>query len=140
MTAFRKGDIATIDVIVTSSFNETQVCVKPVDGYQDVYLKPHELTMLRPKFDVGDHVTWSTHDGADSWIGHILSIANDHLWVQLDDGSFSTVWASKASRVDPEEKHDPDFDEIETSEAAAAETRRLENEEMDKHFERHPHG
>lgn len=101
MTAlFRKGDIATIDVIVTSSFNETQVCVKPVDGYQDVYLKPHELTMRRPKFEVGDYVTWSTHDGADSWTGRILSIANDHLWVQLDDGSFSTVWAGKAMRVD----------------------------------------
>lgn len=108
MTAlFRKGDIATIDVVVTSSFNETQVCVKPVDGYQDVYLKPRELTMLRPKFEVGDRVTWSTHDGADSWAGHILSIANDHLWVQLDDSSFSTVWASKASRVDPQAA-DPD--------------------------------
>lgn len=102
MAKFRKGDIATIEVIVTSSFNDTTVQVKPIDGYQDIYVKPHELTMERPKFDVGDRVTWETHDGADSWAGAVLSIANDHLWVQLDDGSYSTVWAIKALRIDPE--------------------------------------
>lgn len=111
MTAFRKGDIVTIEATIESrpfvlDDGRSQVKIK-FPPYHDAYVDPAQLTMLRPAFEVGDRVEWSTHDGADSWAGHILSIANDHLWVQLDDGSFSTVWASKASRVDPEAA-DPD--------------------------------
>lgn len=99
MTTFRNGDVCTIEVVVTSRFNETQVCVKPVDGYQDIYVKPRDLTMLRPKFEVGDRVEW----GADlEWCGHILSIAEDHAWISRGGGDYATVWLPNLRRIEPE--------------------------------------
>lgn len=111
MTALlREGDVVSVNGVVLSApfdFDGTSKVKIRVEPYHDIFVIASDVTVVRPDFRVGDRVTWSTHDGADSWAGHILSIANDHLWVQLDDGSFSTVWASKASRVDPKAV-DPD--------------------------------
>jgi hypothetical protein len=105
---FRKGDVVTIEATIASTpFNmdDGRAKVKiEFPPYCDAYVDPSQLTMARPKFEVGDKVEWtvSSEGMGSAFTGHILSIANDHLWVQLDDGSFSTVWASKAMRVDPE--------------------------------------
>lgn len=112
MTTFRKGDVCTIEVVVTSRFNETQVCVKPVDGYQDIYVKPRDLTMLRPKFEVGDRVEWKS--SGDYYRGEVLAISGEHLWIDRSEGNYATVWAEIATRIEPE----PDFDEIEDAPAA----------------------
>lgn len=103
MTKFRKGDICTIEVVVDSNpFGDNDVRVRQPGGYSDIYTKTAQLTMLRPSFEIGDKVTWSSGDGSKSYTGHILSIAEDHLWVSLGDGVYSTVWAGNAMRVDAE--------------------------------------
>jgi hypothetical protein len=104
---FRKGDICTIEVVVESSYNDTNVRVKPVDGYQDIHLKPCDLTMVLPQFEVGDPVRWAVDSGGVGSVyrGQVLSVANGHLWVDLGGGSFATVMVSKAQRVD-EPEHD----------------------------------
>ena len=106
MTKFRKGDVVTIEATIASTpFNmdDGKAKVKiEFPPFHDAYVDPADLTMVRPSFDIGDKVTWSGIDGADSFSGHVLSIAQDHLWVDLGDGVYSTVWSGKAMRVDPE--------------------------------------
>lgn len=113
MTTFRNGDVCTIEVVVESVYG-TGIRVRHVDSYTDIHVKPKDLTMVRPQFEVGDRVEWKAYE--KTWSGHVLSIANDHLWIDNGNGSFSTVWTSKATRLDP----DPDFDEIEEAPTADA--------------------
>jgi len=105
MTTFRKGDVVSLNLIVESHFNDCDVRLRQPNSYTDIFAKAIDLTVVKHEFRVGDRVEWATHDGADSWFGYVLSISNDHLWVQLDDGSYSTVWSGKASRIDPKPSH-----------------------------------
>ncbi|WP_441931563.1 hypothetical protein [Mesorhizobium sp. 2RAF21] len=92
----------SIEGVVASNYVLDGGTIKiTVSPYHEIFVKKVDLTMVRPAFEVDDQVTWSTHDGADSWTGRVLSISNDHLWVNLDDGSFSTVWVGHTMRVDP---------------------------------------
>lgn len=108
MTTFRKGDVCTIEVVVESVYR-TGIRVHHVDSYTDIHVKPKDLTMVRPKFEVGDNVLWVTGaDGIGSgYRGHVLSIYEDHLWVDLGAGNFATVWTGKATRLDPEPDPEP---------------------------------
>lgn len=109
MTKFRKGDLCTIQVIVDGApFSGTDVRVRQPNSYGDMFVKLADLTMVRPDFKVGDCITWSV--GEKPFTGHVLSLHGDHLWVDLGNAEYATVWAGSAMRLDPE----PD----ETSEAA----------------------
>ena len=102
MHKFREGDRVSIEAVIASDFvhdGKTKVRIEP---YHEIYVKVADLTMVKPTFAVGDRVTWSTHCGADSAVGDVLSIAQDHLWVDLGAGNYATVWTGKAMRVDPE--------------------------------------
>lgn len=101
MGKFRKGDVCTIEVVVDSNlFGDGDMRVRQRDTYTDIYVKQSALTMVRPTFEVGDRVAWQ--EGSVSWAGRVLSIANDHLWVDDGDGNFATVWVAKATRVEAE--------------------------------------
>lgn len=108
MTALlREGDVVSVSGVVLSSpfdFDGTSKVKIRVEPYHDIFVLASDVSVVRHEFRVGDKVQWtaSSEGMGSAYTGHVLSIANDHLWVQLDDGSFSTVWASKASRVDPE--------------------------------------
>lgn len=118
MTTFRAGDIVLIEAEIADDYVHDDATVKVVfDGnrYDAKYVKVAKLTMVRPQFEVGDRVEWG--DGLE-WCGHVLSIANDHLWVDRGGGDFATVWIGKATRLDA----DPDFDEIEEAPVAVAAT------------------
>ncbi len=103
MAKFRKGDVVTVQATIDSDYvldgGKIKVRIEP---YHDIFVLLTDMSMVQPMFEVGDVVAWETHDGADSWTGRILSISGEHLWCLLDDGSFATVWASKAQRVEPE--------------------------------------
>lgn len=103
MTAFRKGDVATIDVIVVSRFNDANVHVKPVDGYQEIYLKPGELTMKRPLIEVGDRVELILNGLVGQPVrATVKAIDGDRLWVERDVGSYDTWETARIRRVDSE--------------------------------------
>jgi hypothetical protein len=115
---FRKGDICTIEVVVDGSpFADNDIRVRQPDKYGDLYVKQSDLTLVRPAFEVGDEVEWFAveEDAGHGYRGHILSIANDHLWVDMGSGSFGTVWVGKAMRVD----RDPEVVEAAPVEDAA---------------------
>lgn len=103
MTTFRNGDVCTIKVVVDSVIFEANdiKCIRvKIDG-DTVYVDPAALTMVRPQFEVGDHVEW----GVDlEWCGHILSIAEDHAWISRGGGGYATVWLPNLRRLDPEPK------------------------------------
>lgn len=106
MDTFRKGDVCTIEVVVESRFNDTNVRVRHVDSYTDIHVKPKDLTMVRPQFEVGDRVEWKS--AGDFYRGEVLAISGEHLWIDRGEGNYATVWTGLATRLDP----DPDFDEI----------------------------
>jgi len=109
MTKFRKGDIVTIEATIASTpFNmdDGKAKVKiEFPPFHDAYVDPADLTMLRPKIEIGDVVRLPLSEGpADgkSRIGTVLSIASDHVWVDIGGGDFATWWLAKVQRVDPE--------------------------------------
>lgn len=109
MPKFRKGDRITIEATVAADYVLDSGKIKiEIEPYHDFFVHQDNITMLRPEFKVGDHIVWP--DGDESYAGHVLSIANDHLWVDMGAGNYATVWADNAMRVDPEPE--------ETSEAA----------------------
>jgi len=93
-----------MDLIVDSHFGDGDVRLRQLNSYQDIFAKVSDLTMVKPTFDVGDRVTWSSMNGEDCYTGTVLSIAEDHLWVSFGDGGYATVWTGKAMRVEPEPK------------------------------------
>jgi len=106
MDTFRQGDVCTIEVVVESRFNDTNVRVRHVDSYTDIHVKPKDLTMVRPQFEVGGRVEWKS--AGDFYRGEVLAISGEHLWIDRGEGNYATVWTGLATRLDPE----PDFDEI----------------------------
>lgn len=117
MVTFREGDIVIIEATIASKpfamdNGKVQVKIK-FPPYHDAYVDPAQLTMKRPAFEVGDEIAWAVgEEGAGhGYRGRVLSIANDHLWVDMGLGHYATVWTGKASRVEMEPQ--PDFDEVE---------------------------
>lgn len=111
MGKFRTGDLVSINLVVESlAFNNGgDIRLRmPDGGYQDYYAKVSDLAMVKPKFESGDTVTWSLPDGLKQFVGDVLSIAEDHLWISLGEGNYATVWAGSAMRVDDEEPAETD--------------------------------
>jgi len=101
MTKFRKGDLCTIQVVIASHpHGDNDVRVEQPNTYGDLYVKQADLTIIKHNFAVGDSVTWSVGDSSHT--GHVLSLHGDHLWVDLGNAEYATVWAGKAMRLDPE--------------------------------------
>jgi hypothetical protein len=103
MPAFRKGDVVTIEATIASTpftMDDGKAKVKiEFPPFHDAYVDPADLTLVRPSFEIGDWVAWII--ACEDYAGRVLSIANDHLWVDLGEGCFATVWAGKATRADP---------------------------------------
>lgn len=99
MTTFRKGDVCTIQVVVESVYG-IGIRIRHVDSYTDIHVKPKDLTMVRPQFEVGDLVEWGS--SKTLFCGEILSIAEDHAWISRGDGEYATVWLPNLRRLDPE--------------------------------------
>lgn len=100
MTKFRKGDQVTIVAIVESAFSECDLRLRMPEHYADIYAKEGQVTMLRPHIEVGDRIAWDASE--KTWSGEVLAIADDHAWVSLGDGNYSTVWLSNVRRLGDE--------------------------------------
>lgn len=101
---FRKGDIVTIQAeVAEDGFRDGEIRVIPDgmwSGSTYHYAKVDKLTLVKPKFEVGDEVAWRV--AGLGYRGHILSIHGDHAWVDCGHGEFSTVWVDMLTRVEPE--------------------------------------
>lgn len=98
MSKFRKGDTVTVVAIVESAFSECDLRLRMPEHYADIYAKEGHVTMLRPHIEVGDMIEWDASE--KTWSGEVLAIADDHAWVSLGDGNYSTVWLSNVRRLD----------------------------------------
>jgi hypothetical protein len=109
MTTFRNGDLVSVSGQIVGrplDFDgEMKVRVR-IDPYHEIWVPTSIVTMARPKFEVGDRVEWriSGHE----WCGHVLSIANEQLWIDRGDGNYATVWTGLATRLDPDPEPDAD--------------------------------
>jgi hypothetical protein len=101
-TKFRKGDTVSMTLVVESFFGTGDVRLRQPGEYTDIYAKARDLEMVKPAFDIGDRVTWCNYDGTDTYVGDVLFVAEDHLWVSRGNGEYATVWTGKAMRVDAE--------------------------------------
>jgi hypothetical protein len=78
MTVFRKGDVVQVRGVVEYADAETLTVMV---GYHKVYPKPDDVTLVQPRFDVGEWViVKSTKDR-----GRIEAIVNDRAWVMRPD-------------------------------------------------------
>ena len=101
MQKFREGDRVTIEATIATNYvlDDGKIKIR-IEPYHDIFVNQNDLTMSRPDFRVGDRVTWSV--GEQSFTGHVLSIHDDHLWIDLGNVDYATVWTGKAMRLDPE--------------------------------------
>ncbi|WP_146119559.1 hypothetical protein [Phyllobacterium phragmitis] len=80
--------------------------VRQIGGYSDLYVKTDSARIVRHNIEVGDTVDLRG-EILDPCRGVVLSISNDHLWVDLGGGDYGTWWIDKVSRIDPEEMQNP---------------------------------
>lgn len=164
MTALlREGDVVSVSGVVLSSpfdFDGTSKVKIRVEPYHDIFVLASDVSVVRPEFRVGDTVELvvAGRFGAPV-LGEVKAIDGDSLWVRRLTGGLDTWEMNRVRRADPDEPQAADPDPVEPPpapldgkvgsevaeeeqqrEAEAEEPRRLENEEMEKHFEKHPHG
>jgi hypothetical protein len=101
MVTFRKGDLVSVSGQIVGrplDFDGEMKVSVHIDPYHEIWVPTSVVTMARPKFEVGDCVSWL--NGAHR--GRVLSIANEHLWIDRGEGNYATVWTGLATRLDPE--------------------------------------
>ena len=101
---FRKGDKVSLIGIVkhNQSDDKERIFVDIVDSHETVWLKPYELKMVEPLFEVGDQCAWDK-DGENSREGTILAINHGHAWIDLGGGDYCTRLLTAIERVETPE-------------------------------------
>lgn len=74
---FRKGDKVSLIAIVTHDCedDEKDVFLRLVDDFRDVIVPFEHVTMVEPRFEVGDSVAWRGGHGT------ILAIHDAYAWI-----------------------------------------------------------
>lgn len=97
---YRKGDIVSVLATVKHDADDSKERLfLDVNGsHETLWLKPHEVTLVAPNFQVGDGVIWE--DG----LGEILAISGDHAWIEYGNGNYCTrmLGSIKRSASQPE--------------------------------------
>jgi|SRR6185369_13872461 len=115
MTAFRKGDVVTIQGTIDSGFvHEGKIKVR-IEPYSDVYANVADIKMVRPVIEVGDSVTYPA-DGYKS--GEVLAIIDGWCWVMLSTGYGSERVSWPMSCVNRAEQQPEATEAASTDEAA----------------------
>lgn len=102
MMKFRKGDVVSVTGTVEYDFGadgEKVLFVKIKGHYQALTLSPDNfddinLSLVRPRFDVGDRVEWPGAHG----FGEIVAIHDGAAWIKQDDAGYETCCLGSLSR------------------------------------------
>lgn len=110
---FRKGDIVSVrgTVEYDCDTDDELLFIKVPGFYQSVALSPDYwngagLTLVQPRFDVGDEVFWQDGVGNIAGRGTILAISDGHAWIDMGCGAYCTRMLSTIERAPL--KEDPD--------------------------------
>lgn len=92
---FRKGDIVTIKGTVKyDTLAGETVTITPEGHYSDVHVPASTVTLLQPKFEVGDAVIWGTFSG------DIVAIYEECAWIKAGaNGALCTVALVQLTRL-----------------------------------------
>lgn len=100
---FIKGDIVSVRGEVKYC-HDGRVAME-IGGFNAPLVDVDEVTMVLPKFEIGDDVITETGDPYT-----IVAIYRDFAWIFSTVDSFDTVELASLVRPDPET--DPDFEEV----------------------------
>lgn len=103
MTKYRKGDLVSIQAVVSSNFDpsgdDKQVFLQPVGHYSSILVDPNIVTIVQPFFAAGERVQTissvkedrSRRVKAGPVRGTVLAMHNGDVWVEFDHGKNGTV-------------------------------------------------
>lgn len=102
---YRKGDKVSVLGIVKHNQNEDKNIFVDVIGTHDtLWLKPEDMTLVAPMFEVGDKCQWASDPAIgvaeDDPIGTILAISDGHAWIDRGGGDYCTRMLTTIERVD----------------------------------------
>lgn len=107
---YRKGDKVSILGIVqypphyTDSPEDKRVSIKVVNSFETLWMKPEDVTLVTPLFEVGDKCTWGGAPGSpptEPMRGTILAISGENAWIDMG-GVYVTRLLTSIERVDDE--------------------------------------
>ena len=104
---FRKGDIVSLRGTVKHNFDpydcekDTRVFVDIVGSHETIWIKPEDVTLVQPMFEIGDQVRWDEH-GA----GTIVAINDGHAWIGMESGDYCTRLLTAIERMPDTSKDD----------------------------------
>ena len=105
---YRKGDKVSVLGIVKHNQNEDKnIFVDVIGSHDTLWLKPEDMTLVEPMFEVGDGCTFtytSTGAGETTGTGVILAISDGHAWIDRGGGDYCTRMLTTIERVDSDEE------------------------------------
>jgi hypothetical protein len=98
---FREGD--TVSVEATLAYvhpDDEHLRIHIHNHHGPTYVTPNSVKLVKPNIQIGDQVKLRS-PSVNQPVGPavVLSIANDHLWVEWDDGEYATWWVGAVDRV-----------------------------------------
>lgn len=100
-----KGDVVSVEGVVKydQDADDDRVFVVVPGAFNDLHLKPADLTLVRQNIRVGDRVSTSGYEA-----GEVLSVAGEWAWVDFDGGSPITRHLHSLTRLPPEAPAEPE--------------------------------
>lgn len=97
MQKFRKGDVVSVrGVVKHEQGDDERIFVDIIGCHDTVWLKPTDMTLVQPMFEIGDSIYWGEH-GA----GIILAIQDGHAWIGMESGDYCTRLLTAIERAEP---------------------------------------
>jgi hypothetical protein len=91
---FREGDQVLVEAVVLDAWGDDPDLRLRV-GVDQIYVKRTAVRLGAPIIKPGDAVRLK----AKMLDGHVLAVALDHVWVEIDAGQFATWWIPNVERI-----------------------------------------
>ena len=99
MTKFKKGDVVSLQGTIKhdQGDEEKNIFVDVIGAHDTLWMKPQDMTLVQPFFEVGDAVCWG-----DQGSGIVHAINDGHAWIGMASGDYCTRLLSTIQRVPTE--------------------------------------